>query len=39
VYLTADPADAAVLLDKAIIACRADDVPEIAFRSGVLSQE
>jgi transposase len=30
VYLTADPAEAAVLLDKAIIACRADDVPEIA---------
>ena len=29
-YLTADPAEAAVLLDKAIIACRADDVPEIA---------
>jgi transposase len=30
VYLTADPGEAAVLLDKAIIACRADDVPEIA---------
>jgi transposase len=29
VYLTADPDEAAVLLDKAIIACRADDVPEI----------
>ena len=29
VYLTADPAEAAVLLDKAIIASRADDVPEI----------
>jgi transposase len=29
VYLTAEPAEAAVLLDKAIIACRADDVPEI----------
>jgi transposase len=29
VYLTADPDQAAVLLDKAIIACRADDVPEI----------
>ncbi len=28
VYLTADPAEAAVLIDKAIIiACRADDVP------------
>ena len=30
VYLTADPDEAAVLLDKAIIACRADDVAEIA---------
>jgi transposase len=30
VYLTGDTADAAVLLDKAVIACRADDVPEIA---------
>jgi transposase len=30
VYLTADPDEAAVLLDKAIIACRADDVPEVA---------
>jgi hypothetical protein len=29
-YLTADPAEAAVLLDKAVIACRADDVAEIA---------
>ena len=29
VYLTADPDDAAVLLDKAIVACAADAVPEI----------
>jgi len=29
VYLTSDPDDAAVLLDKAIVACAADDVPEI----------
>jgi len=30
VYLTADPDEAAFLLDKTIIACRADDVPEVA---------
>ena len=29
VYLADDPADAAVLLDKAIIGCAADEVPEI----------
>jgi transposase len=29
-YLTDDPADAAVLVDKAIAGCAADDVPEIA---------
>ncbi|CAN5838384.1 ISL3-like element ISAar39 family transposase [soil metagenome] len=29
VYLVDDPADAAVLLDKAIVACLDDDVPEI----------
>jgi transposase len=29
VYLTDDPADAALLLDKAITACSTDDVPEI----------
>ena len=29
VYLAEEPADAAVLLDKAIIACAADEVPEI----------
>ena len=29
VYLTDDPAEAEVLLDKAISGCRADDVPEI----------
>jgi len=29
VYLTDNPADAATLLDKAIVACRRDDVPEI----------
>jgi len=38
VYLTADPADAAVLLDKAIIACRADDVPEIASLGRTLAR-
>ena len=29
VYLTDDPADAAVLLDKAITGCQNDDVAEI----------
>ena len=29
VYLVDDPDDASVLIDKAIVACRADDVPEI----------
>jgi transposase len=38
VYLTADPAEAAVLLDKAIIACRADDVPEIASLGRTLAR-
>jgi transposase len=38
VYLTAAPADAAVLLDKAIIACRADDVPEIASLGRTLAR-
>jgi transposase len=38
VYLTTDPADAAVLLDKAIIACRADDVPEIASLGRTLAR-
>jgi hypothetical protein len=38
VYLTAEPADAAVLLDKAIIACRADDVPEIATLGRTLAR-
>jgi transposase len=38
VYLTADPAEAAVLLDKAIIACRADDVLEIATLGRTLAR-
>jgi transposase len=38
VYLTTDPADAAVLLDKAIIACRADDVAEIVTLGRTLSR-
>lgn len=38
VYLTADPDDAAVLLDKAIIACTADDVPEIRALGRTLSR-
>jgi transposase len=38
VYLTTDLAEAAVLLDKAIIACGADDVPEIASLSRTLSR-
>lgn len=38
VYLTADPAEAAVLLDKAVIACRADDVPEIATLGRTLAR-
>jgi transposase len=38
VYLTADPDEAAVLLDKAIIACRADDVPEIASLGRTLAR-
>lgn len=38
VYLTADPKEAAVLLDKAIIACRADDVPEIASLGRTLAR-
>jgi hypothetical protein len=38
VYLTADPAEAAVLLDKAIIAGRADDVPEIASLGRTLAR-
>ena len=29
VYLTDDPTGAAVLLDKAVVGCLADDVPEI----------
>jgi hypothetical protein len=38
VYLTADPAEAAVLLDKPIIACLADDVAEIASLGRTLSR-
>jgi transposase len=38
VYLTADPDEAAVLLDKAIIACRADDVPEIVSLGRTLAR-
>jgi transposase len=38
VYLTADPAEAAVLLDKAITACTADDVPEIASLGRTLAR-
>jgi transposase len=38
VYLTTDPAEAAVLLDKAIIASRADDVPEIASLGRTLAR-
>jgi transposase len=38
VYLTADPAEAAVLLDKAIVACSADDVPEIASLGRTLAR-
>jgi transposase len=38
VYLTTEPAEAAVLLDKAIIACRADDVPEIASLGRTLAR-
>jgi len=38
VYLTADPDEAAVLLDKAIIACRADDVAEIVSLGRTLAR-
>jgi transposase len=37
-YLTADVAEATVLLDKAIIACRADDVPEVRTLGRTLSR-
>jgi transposase len=38
VYLTTDPVEAAVLLDKAIIACKADDVAEIVTLGRTLSR-
>ena len=38
VYLVADPAEAAVLLDKAITACQADDVAEIATLGRTLAR-
>lgn len=38
VYLTDDPDEAAVLLDKAITACGADEVPEIRTLSHTLSR-
>src|SRR6516162_2054115 len=38
VYLTTDPDEAALLLDKAIIACRADDVAEIASLGRTLAR-
>jgi transposase len=38
VYLTGDVDQATVLLDKAIIACRADDVPEIASLGRTLAR-
>ena len=37
VYLTEDPAVAAVLLDKAIVGCAADDVEEIRSLSSTLA--
>jgi hypothetical protein len=37
VYLTDDPNDAALLLDRAIEGCLADEVPEIVSRSATLS--
>jgi transposase len=38
VYLTDDPDDAATLLDKAIVGCLADDVPEIRTLGGTLAR-
>lgn len=38
VYLTADPDEAAVLLDKAIVACAADDVAEVRTLGRTLSR-
>jgi transposase len=38
IYLVDDPADAAVLVDKAIIACRADDIPEIQSLGNTLGR-
>jgi transposase len=38
VYLTEDPADAATLLDKAIVGCLGDDVAEIRTLGGTLAR-
>lgn len=37
IYLADDPADAATLVDKAIIACTGDEVPEIQALGRTLS--
>jgi transposase len=38
IYLTTDPKDAALLLDKAIVACQADEVPEVVTLGKTLSR-